>query len=73
MELGQALMMAAESAPRVHHAKGEKSVRAKLTEAAVREIRAEPRISRAALAKKYGVCETTIHAVRAREKWTHVR
>jgi hypothetical protein len=55
--------------------KGERTANAKLTEAAVREIRqryATGGISQQTLATEYGVNQTKISAVVRRETWAHV-
>lgn len=51
--------------------RGERHPRAKLTVAAVRDIRQSGE-SRAALAAKYGVGESAIYLVQTRRNWRHV-
>jgi hypothetical protein len=52
---------------------GEQAAAAKLTPRQVQEIRALPAVvSHAAAARRYGVSETTIRAVRHGKRWTHV-
>lgn len=53
------------------HARGEQAAAAKLTEAQVREIRADPRGARR-LARVYGVSMVAIHYIKTRRTWTHV-
>ena len=45
--------------------------RAKLTEADVRAIRADPRSS-SVVAREYGVSDGTVRKIRRRERWGHV-
>jgi hypothetical protein len=52
-------------------ARGERQGRAKLTEAAVREIRLSP-ASDTKLALQYGVGPTTINNIRTGKRWAHV-
>jgi hypothetical protein len=52
--------------------RGEKHSSAKLTDAAVREIRATPGVRRA-LAEKFGVSPHTIDDVRSGKRWRHVQ
>lgn len=57
----------------VAHPQGERKLRAKLTESAVREIRATPQsISSRALAPKYGVTHGTLYLARVGRTWKHV-
>lgn len=51
--------------------RGEAAPRAKLNDAAVRAIRATPERA-VTLARRYGVAESTISAVRHRVNWKHV-
>ena len=51
---------------------GESRANAKLTEAAVLEIRKSP-LGKKSLAKLYGVCPTVILEVRRGKRWPHVR
>lgn len=51
--------------------KGERALSAKLTEAQVLEIRADPAPHRV-LAKKYGVGKTIIGSIKNRKKWKHL-
>lgn len=57
-------------------ARGEKSGRARLTEAAVRDIRtrhADNGISGAALAREFGVSKRTVLLILRRETWAHIQ
>jgi len=58
--------------PTGEHHRGEKSVRAVLTEKDVRYIRAHPEETLAALGESFGVHLSTIHCVRARKTWKHI-
>jgi hypothetical protein len=51
--------------------RGERSPNAKLTEAAVREIRASSD-SDGVLGQRYGVTRSTIFAIRSRRNWKHI-
>ena len=53
-------------------ARGATHPAARLTDDAVREIRAAPARSGATLAQKFGVSRATVSLVRARKIWTHV-
>jgi hypothetical protein len=58
---------------RERQARGETGGMAKLTTAAVREIKAAlPTATNAALAAAYGVAPMTIHAIRIGRTWRHV-
>lgn len=50
-------------------AKGERHGRAKLTEAQVRDIRAEVGMTNAAIARKYGLGQTSVRKIRIGESW----
>lgn len=56
------------------HKRGEENVTARLTEAAVIEIRGGAARGRttASLARQFGVAETTVHDVLHRRTWRHV-
>lgn len=56
------------------HLKGERQNHAKLTEAAVRDIRklAEEGHKHTEIARRFGVCRATIGAVVRRETWGHI-
>jgi hypothetical protein len=57
----------------VSHPKGEQKTRAKLTDAAVREIRAASQsISARTLARHYGVSHRTLYLARIGRTWKHV-
>lgn len=62
--------------PPRNNTRGEQRSQAKLTEAAVRDIRlrviSAPRGTRAQLAREYGVTKAVITAVTKRETWAHV-
>lgn len=57
------------------HARGERGGKAKLTNTDVQAIRSEydsGGISHAALARRFGVCETSIRNIINRKTWTHI-
>lgn len=54
------------------HSRGERNGFAKLTDAAVREIRASP-LTQCELAEKFGVRQGLISGIKRRERWTHVQ
>lgn len=51
--------------------RGAKKPLAKLTEKKIRLIRDDPRPQRA-IAKDFGVCQASIHRIKARKNWPHV-
>ena len=51
---------------------GLKNASAKLTEAAIMEIRASFGVSQSILARKFGVDQTTISDIKLRKTWTHI-
>ncbi len=51
--------------------KGEKNVRAKVTEAMVKEIRASDIDSRE-MARKFGITRSSVYQIRSRQTWSHV-
>lgn len=65
---------AANQADRVRHGtsnRGERCAAAKLSEAQVRAIKADPRLQRI-IAKEYGVRENTISRIKSGVRWAHV-
>ena len=52
--------------------RGERHYAVKLTEADIRDIRADPRSQRI-IADDYGVARSLIHRIKARQVWSHVR
>lgn len=69
--LGTIAENTADRQAKQRQARGEGHAFAKVTEDQVRAIRADPRTNRA-IAKDYGVFETTISGIKNRKTWKHV-